>query len=380
VGAVAISADSHIVEPSEVFARVVEQFGDRAPRIIQHPEWGDFLATADMDATHPQMTKQPGLPVGRVGIAGRRLDDPETMEVMRRGYAGIRPGITDPNLRIQDQDLDGVAAEVLYPSLFFRVFGLAETDVLLALFRSYNDWLMRYCSRQPDRLIGLALLPMQDPDAAVLELDRALKLGFRGGCIPCTPLGGVPYHDHAYDRIWALAQEAHFPLSLHIFTGAHAGKTGLESADPITAYASAPVIVQITLTDLICQGVAHRYPELKFVSVEFNTGWVANWLERLDHAMYRARGSAPPELDLTPSEYWRRQFYATFEDDRNGILTREAIGTETLMWGNDFPHHDSVWPNSQKVLDEMYSGVPDDVRRATTVTNASKLYGIRVPA
>jgi predicted TIM-barrel fold metal-dependent hydrolase len=96
--------------------------------------------------------------------------------------------------------------------------------------------------------------------------------------------------------------------------------------------------------------------------------------------MYRARGSAPPELDLTPSEYWRRQFYATFEDDRNGILTREAIGTETLMWGNDFPHHDSVWPNSQKVLDEMYSGVPDDVRRATTVTNASKLYGIRVPA
>jgi len=238
---------------------------------------------------------------------------------------------------------------------------------------------MSYCSPHPDRLIGLALLPMRNPEAALAELERALKLGFRGGCIPCTAPGERPYHDRTYDKIWALAQEARFPLSLHIFTSAHAGTTGLEAADPITAYASAPVIVQVTLADLICQGVADRFPDLKFVSVEFNTGWIANWLERLDHAFYRARASAPAELDLTPSEYWRRQFYATFEDDRNGILTREAIGVDTLMWGNDFPHHDSVWPHSQQVLDEIYEGVSDEVRETTTVTNVSRLYGIGVP-
>ena len=72
--------------------------------------------------------------------------------------------------------------------------------------------------------------------------------------------------------------------------------------------------------------MAHRFPGLKFVSAEFNTGWIANWLERLDHSLYRSRSAAPDYVDLTPSEYWRRQFYATFEDDRHGILTRDSIG------------------------------------------------------
>jgi uncharacterized protein len=378
--ATVISADSHVVEPREVFDAVGEQFGDRAPRIISHPDYGDFLVAPETDAGHPQITGHPGLPVGRVGIAGRRLDDPETEALMRRGYSGIRPGIMDPDLRVGDQDLDGVAAELLYPSLFFRVFSIAETDVLLALFRSYNEWLMRYCSKQPERLIGLALLPMQDPDAALSELEFALKLGFRGGCIPCTAPGGLLYHDPAYDKVWALAQEARFPLSLHIYTGANAGINGLQGVDSITAYASAPVIVQITLSDLICQGVANRYPNLRFVVVEFNTGWIANWLERLDHAFYRSRGSAPADLKLKPSEYWQRQFYATFEDDRPGILTRDDIGVQTLMWGNDFPHHDSVWPHSRETLDEIFEEVPADVRHRMTVTNVADLYGLTRPA
>lgn len=375
----AISADSHIVEPREVFDGVHKRFGDRAPEIIQHPEWGDFLTTPEVSGRE-QMADRPGVPVGRLGIAGRRLDDPETTRQMKRGYAGIPPGVFDPIARINDQDLDGVAAEVLYPSLFFRIFGLPDTEVLLALFKSYNDWLAGYCKQQPQRLVGLALIPMQDPKAAAEELKRAIKLGFRGACIPCTAPGGKPYSDPSYDKVWAAAEEAGVSLSLHIFTGAHEGSTGLKGADPITSYASAAIIIQYSLTDLICQGVAHRFPGLKFVSVEFNTGWIAHWLERLDHALYRTRHAAPKELDLKPTEYWRRQFYATFEDDRNGILTRDGVGVETLMWGNDFPHHDSVWPHSQKVLGEVFAGVPDDVRYATTVANASNLYGIKIPA
>ena len=377
MGALAISADSHIVEPREIFDSIAERFGDRAPQIIQHPDWSDFLRSPD--PTAGPMAGIAGLPIGRLGIAGRRLDDPETQRIMRQGYAGLNPGILDPNERLKEQDLDGVSAEVLYPSVFFRVFGLADTEVVLALFRNYNDWLFSYCQQQPDRLIGLALLPMQDPDQAADELERILRLGYKGACIPCTAIGGRPYNDRAYDQIWARAEEAGLPLGLHIFTGAHDGLTGLTGVDPIASYASAAVIIQLTLSDLICQGVAHRFPRLKFISAEFNTGWLANWLERLDHAFYRARSSAPTELDLQPSEYWRRQFYATFEDDRNGILTRDDCGVETLMWGSDYPHHDSVWPHSQQVLDTIFQGVPDDVRYATTVGNVAKLYGLRVP-
>jgi uncharacterized protein len=320
----------------------------------------------------------PIVPVGRLGIAGQRLDDPEVQAQIRRGYAGLPQAIMDPNARIAAQDQDGVSCEVLFPSLYFRVFGLQDTEMLVAAFRAYNDWLAEYCSEQPERLLGLALIPAQDPEAGAAELERALTLGYRGACLPCTAPKGRPYSDHAYDRIWVVAQEAGVPINFHIFTGAEQGPSDLQAAGPVTSYASAATLIQMTATDLICQGVAHRFPNLKLVLAEWEAGWIAQWLVRLDHAFYRARSSTPPELDLTPSEYWywSRQFYATFEDDRYGVLTREGIGVHTLLWANDYPHHDSIWPHSQEVREEIFQGVPEHERQAMTVENAARLYRV----
>ena len=159
-------------------------------------------------------------------------------------------------------------------------------------------------------------------------------------------------------------------------TGASEGVSGVGGLDAITSYASAATTIQITVSDLICQGVAHRFPNLKFVCAEWNTGWLAHWLERLDHAFYRSRAAAAPELDLKPTGYWRRQFYATFEDDRVGVMTRDLIGVNTLMWGNDYPHHDSIFPRSQQVLDEIFAGVPDEDRYRITVANCCDLYNL----
>ncbi len=379
MGQPAYSADSHVVEPPELFNALERRFGERAPRVVHDPEWGDFLITPGVTTGARFSARHAGVPIGRLGIAGMRLDNPETQERIKQGYAGLRAGVFDARQRVTEQDTDGVQFEVLYPSLYFRIFGLPDTEVLLEAFRSYNDWIGSYTSPSPDRLLGLALLPMQDPAAAAAELDRAIKLGLRGVCIPCSAPGGRPYHDPAYDRVWALAQEARIPIGMHIFTGAHEGVTGMKGVDNITSYASAATIIQFTVTDLICQGVAHRFPNLKFICAEWNTGWLAHWLDRLDHALYRSRNDAPAELDLKPSEYWRRQFYATYEDDRVGVMSRDMIGVNTLMWGNDYPHHDSIWPDSQRVLDDIFGGVPQADRDAMTVGNVAKLYGLPAP-
>jgi predicted TIM-barrel fold metal-dependent hydrolase len=371
VGGNAISADSHIVEPRELFDGLERRFGERAPRVLWDEQRGDVVSAPGVAGDGGV---GPTAPVGRLGIAGRNLDDPETQAMIRQGYAGLRPGIVDPYERVKDQDADGVRCEVLFPSLFFRVFGLHDPDVLIAAFRAYNDWLADYCSVLPDRLIGLALIPAHDPEAGAAELERALDLGFRGVCLPCTAPRDRPYHDRAYDGIWARAQEAGVPVNFHIFTGAEQGANDLQAAGPVASYASAATLIQITATDLICQGVAHRFPDLKFVLAEWEAGWIAHWLERLDHAFYRARFSTPPELNLMPSDYWRRQFYATFEDDRYGVITRAGIGTQALLWANDYPHHDSIWPHSQEVLQEIFQGVPEDEQRAMTVENAVRLY------
>jgi predicted TIM-barrel fold metal-dependent hydrolase len=273
-----------------------------------------------------------------------------------------------------------VQLEVIDPSLCFSIFPIQDPRIVAAVFERYNDWLWDYCSYAPDRLMGLALIPLHDVELGMKEFERAVKKGYRGVCIPCTAPEERPYSDPAYDRFWAAAQEAGTPVTMHIFTSAAPGMGLPPSWGPIHSYALALAAGALTVGTLICSGVAHRYPELKFVATEWETGWVAHWLDRLDHATYRSRSAAAPELDMAPSDYFRRQFYVTFEDDEIGIMTAEQIGVDNMLWGSDFPHHDSIWPNSQKVLAEIFQRVPEDrraeYRRKMTVDNVTQLYGL----
>ena len=384
-----ISADSHVVEASEVFAGLAQRFGDEAPRIAN--------VEGHIDAMVIPARGVRAVPAAELGIAGRRLDpgrrierrpghkpfpedkaDPRIKEILDRGFGGLREGLVRGAARESDQQQDGVRAEVLYPSFYFSVFGLDNTDLVVACFRNYNDWLADYCRGAGDRLVGLALIPLHDPAAGAREIERALRMGFRGGCIPCTAPVDRPYRDRAYDRVWAAAEEAGFPLSMHAGTnGPRRRPIAMGPGfDYLIAYAGVAVSIQQTLVELICQGVAHRHPRLKFVVAEFNTGWIGHWLDRLDQAMRRTPEVAAQGLDLLPSEYWKRQFLATFEDDRAGVLTREMVGVGSLMWANDYPHLDSTWPCSHQILDEILYDVPPDQRRAITHDNVAALYGI----
>lgn len=364
-----ISGDSHVVEPPEVFAGLVERFGEEAPRIIKHPEGGEVLQVGGGQVRAVQFG------VGRLGIAGHHINQPETIEMIKKGYAGMRPGVLDPVARLKDQEIDGIDAEVLYPSVLFGIYRLPNREIIEATFKNYNDWLASYCSQVPHRLFPLACIPLFDVDAAIAEMERAAKLGHRGACIPCVPPADRPYSDHYYDPFWAAAQEMHMPLEMHIFTTANPNH-GLPNFGPIVNYAVAAAGIQAVIGDLICGGVCARYPGLVFVPTEWETGWVGHFLQRLDWALLREESAAAPEVVEQPSEYFHRNFRVTFEDDRIGIMTRNDIGVRNLIWGSDYPHHDSVFPHSQEVLDEIFDGVSDEDRYRITVANVCELYNL----
>jgi predicted TIM-barrel fold metal-dependent hydrolase len=364
------SCDSHVVEPPEVFAGLEREFGERAPQIV---------ANERGDRTTVVLGGIP-LPVGRFGIAGHRLDDPATDELISRGYEGMNPGCFDPTIRLKDQETDGIVGEVMYPSINMFTFSLADREVAHAVFRRHNDWLRDYCSEAPERLIGVACLPLPDVDEAIAELERVAAMGLRGVAIPCTDPADKPYHHPDYEPFWAAAEAVGLPITMHIFCGstwdmgfpAHWGAPPLSIMGYTFAYAG----VGVTIGHLTYGGVAERHPGLRFVAAEFETGWVAHFLQRLDHATYRARREASPDLQLEPSEYFRRQFHVTFEDDAVGVRTRDLIGVGNMLWGNDYPHHDAIWPNSMAVLDRIFEGVPANDKQAMTFDNVVRLYGI----
>lgn len=368
--AVYYSCDSHVVEPPQVFEGLEARFGSRAPAVVRNDR-GDRVAV--------QLGGLP-LPVGRFGIAGHRLDDPATDELIARGYEGLNPGCFDPVQRLKDQDADGIVGEVMYPSINMFTFSLPDREVAHAIFRNHNDWIRDYCSEAPERLIGVACLPLPDVEEAIAELHRVAGMGIRGVAIPCQAPVDKPYHHPDFEPFWAAAEEVGLPITMHIFTGS-SWDMGFPShwgppATSIMGYTLAFGAVAVTFGNLICGGVAHRHPGLRFVSAEFETGWVAHFLQRIDHAAYRSRREASPDLDREPSDYFRRQFSVTFEDDEIGVRTRDVIGVERMLWGNDYPHHDAIWPNSMEVIKRIFDGVPDDEVRRMTSENTFELYGI----
>ena len=358
-----ISSDSHVVEPPEMFAPLQKRLGSRAPRIVK-TEMGDQLDRGNGTL---------GLPIGGFLIAGMDLATDETRRQTRRGYEIARPGVYDIGERLKDQDTDGVDAEVIYPSVLFDVYQVEDNDVINATFQAYNDWLLNYIQPAPGRLFGLGAIQLRDLDAAIDEMRRTKEMGFVGLAIPCTAPPEKPFSDRWYDPFWEAAQEAQMPLTMHIFSmsSPNHGLPNVPGANSPLAY----VGMEVTLMHLIVGGVCERFPDLKFVPTEFETGWIGNFLRRTDHTWTRHGGKiAGYTLPRPPSYYWHRQFICTFEDDPIGIRTRDFIGIENMMWGSDYPHGDSIFPESQQTLDALFSASEEADRFALTAANVVNLY------
>ncbi len=375
-----ISADSHMMEPANLWVdRLDQKFQDRAPRVIRKEGKGGYVFVG------PGLSPFPVAGGFAAGRSGEELKEFLGRANRGEGYEAARPSGWDPVERIKDQDIDGVHAEVLYTTLGMTLFGLHDADLQRACFKAYNDWLSEFCSHNPKRLIGAALISLEDIGEGAKELRRVAKNGLRGAMIWGAPPRERPYTSREYDPFWEAAQELQMPLSLHVITGKKPPKSEeerkkvrMEPRDPsfVRGYMNLIHEVQRSLTDIIFGGVMMRFPRIKIVSAENDTGWIPHYMYRLDHAFEKFGALMSEPLDMKPSEYVRRNLWATFQDDPIGPMLFRYFGEDNFMWASDFPHTDSTWPNSLKVIEQDFEGVPEAVKRKIICDNAAKLYNI----
>ena len=362
-----VSADGHVVEPGDLWTtRMDKRFRDRAPHVDSRPE-GDYYM---IDGLEP-------LPVGLEGVS---MEDKLAgkVETFIGRHAETRPGANDPQARLRDQDMDHVQAEVIYPGAGLFISVAPDSEYRRECFRVYNDWLSEFCGAAPDRLLGVGLLPMKGPiEWAIEEAERAAKNGLRSVGIPTEVLGS-PYKDERYDPLWAALQDLGLPVSLHVgmdeafYTKTQRVGTGVAFVD--TKICS----MERAMAGLIWGAVAKRYPKMRFVLAEGGIGWIASILGTMDHYWSDHKHWMEPKTDELPSTYFKRQFWATFEDDRAGILTRELLGVDRLMWGSDYPHTEGTFPYSQEQIKKDFAGVPEGEVYQMVVGNAAQLYGLDV--
>ena len=202
-----IDADGHVLEPVDMFEKYMDpDFRDRAPRLIVDTDGKERLLVEGRILGSPK-----GLgALGGVGTRQGTVDD-NTMK-----YIEGRKGGFDPHARIVDMDLDAIDAAFLYPSIGLFSGAVTEPRLAAAMCRAYNRWLADYCQPYPDRLFGVAMLPMQSIDLAIEEMRFARReLGMRGGFLRPNPYNGRMLHHPDYRPFWAEVQELDFSIGLH---------------------------------------------------------------------------------------------------------------------------------------------------------------------
>jgi uncharacterized protein len=311
-----------------------------------------------------------------IGVSGSASASESTKKLSAIGRAGIeddgyRAGT--PHLRLQDMDRDGLWVSVIYGP---AALGLPIQDPALqsACFAAWNDWTIEeFNAVAPDRLCALAFLPNQSPTAAAAELERAASIGHRGAILDAF---SADIGDPAWDQLWAAAERTGLPISFHIKGGSWSGLSYRLGKWQSAAFASImPLQFDEALATMVFSGALERHPGCKLVLAEAGIGWLPYFLARMDMEWRALRDKIAGSIEMAPSDLFRRQVIATFEEEALGPELIPLLGADSCMWASDYPHTDSTFPNSRHAIEETLGALPEADRRKMTATNCANLYG-----
>ena len=339
-----IDADGHVLEPMDMWEKYIDpSFRERAPRIVIDTDGKERLL---VETQVLGSSKGFGV-IGAIGSRDTEMDDGEM------SYADGRPGGFDPHKRIPDMDLDGIDAAFLYPSVGLFAGAVKDPPLAAAMCRAYNRWLADYCRPYPDRLFGIAMLPMQSIPLAIEEMRFARKeLGMRGGFLRPNPYNDKMLHHPDYAPFWREAEELDFSIGLHEGASGGMPQAGVDRFATRGAkhIVSHTVEMMLAAMSVIWEGVCDRHPKVRIAFLESGGGWIAGWLDRMDRH-FDDKGFNDSGLSMRPSELFQRNCWISFEPvERSLNVLADYIGPHKILWATDYPHPDGFFPGAPKMI------------------------------
>lgn len=301
---------------------------------------------------------------------------------------------------------DGIAAEIIFPDgiteqntpPFGAGLGLSPLDAVPELqwagAMAHNRWLAELCENDPKRHIGVASIPLLfDVQQAVDAVRWCVDNGLRAVMLPTLWGDYDAYHHTKYDPFWEVCED--LGVVIHFHSGpapmkemfgkdfpnsdeseSHPGGMGIYVSE-VMWWLYRP------LTYMLWGGVFERFPKLKAMAVEGGTLFMLPaWLRLLDHNYTDVHFSAKlgdfrSHLSMAPSDYFKRNCgIGASCVPRRDLDLHDQLGTETVMWGSDFPHPEGTWPNTATYYKETFSGFPLDTGKKILGANAVDFYGL----
>jgi predicted TIM-barrel fold metal-dependent hydrolase len=376
-----IDTDTHLTEPHDLWtAQAPADQVDRMPHVVDVDGVATWVVGDDV--------------LGRAGGGGVIGRDGSKINAQKGLFEwtidDIHQGAYDPQARLEMMDEMGIWAEVLYPNVIgLGGQGIAEVvqdeAFRLRLLQMYNDHMAGVQETSGDRLLPMGVLPSWSVDACVAEAQRLHGMGFRGVNMTSDPqdLGAPDLASTAWDPLWAVCADLELPVHYHIgaslttmnFYGNYPWPSQQEDValgigGTLLFVGNARVVVNI-----ICCGLLDRHPTLKMVSVESGCGWIPFILEALDYEMEENAPQMLAGLELRPSEYFRRQLYATTWFERKDLAqVVERVGEDNIMFETDFPHPTCLYPYPLKTAAQNMADLSPEVQRKILSENAVRLY------
>jgi len=368
-----IDADGHVLEPANLWEEYLEErYRARALRIRVGDDGYEHLEVGGVPSTRTQP--------GSLGMLGAMGEEAAKMSPERRYMEHIPFGGGDAAERIELLDQENLEKVLLYPTLgLLWECELDDRELTVAYQRAYNRWIADFCRDSGGRLVPIAHVSLLDPEAAAVELERAVADGCRGAFMaPFTHTRKAPGHaDH--DPLFAAACRLDVPLAIHpTIEPTWAVPVRFKRLGLASEFFYNTMLrqgAQQSLLSFYALGTLERFPTLKLGVLESGSGWVGSFLDRLDAIYETALGRTTP-LTRPPSEYFRRQCFVSGDPDETAAPHLiDHVGAQCFMWATDYPHpdHSSAWAPA---LERFVSSLTASTRAKVLGGNVARIYGI----
>ena len=313
-----------------------------------------------------------------VDFPGNAPQVPGTSPLGAPGSGAMFRSLWDIHERMGDyQGRLGIDMHVVLPQFSGWWSYLIEPELATRMARSHNESMLRIMKEFPKRILGTALVALQDVSASMHELEWAREQGFSGAVIDKVfPVQEHPYSEPLGSRrdLWPFfekAQELQMPLYLHnVQHGHRISNLPIFQRDGL--YIFAPQEGHMSLVSLFTSGLLDAFPGLQLVYTEAGTSFIKPLVERLDkmfeeplvdyddqeeplatrtlskigEKLRRGRAILPAKEFLEKnkhpaSHYFKNNFYFTIETEEPELPDAvEFLGAERFLFATDYPHDD----------------------------------------
>jgi predicted TIM-barrel fold metal-dependent hydrolase len=372
-----VDADVHVTPPPTFWAQYLSpKFRDRAPTVESEGEF-DYIVFEGERRKVNLMQSQAGREFDQYKNSGKLSD--------------MRVGGWMPKQRLDDMNRDGIDKAVIFGGGPLQT---GDLDLHMDSFDAFNRWQSDFCADSDGRLFAAAFLPMVNAEHTISMMRAARQRGDVAVNLPAFPqsldkftkkdsiwqamtgdvTGNRQYRDVEFDPLWAAAVELDMPITFHLGARVSRFKDKINFLPDIVM--GKPAMLEV-VGIMIYGGVFDRFPKLRIGLIEAGVGWIPWAANYMDRTWQMQRHWTECTIKHPPSYYFDQNVYASFISDPIGVELRHHPGGKNIMWSSDYPHSETTFPHSHKVIAENFKGVPKAERDWIIAGCAEQFYGLR---